>query len=212
MAFARSAFVVALRFRRRRGDNRDAPRCHPANLPGPHRAAAGAAAARHHPAVRGARAARPGPGHFPALSRSLEAFPQADRRSGNRLLDLLDRAVRRLHRDADGADPDSGPDRFSAAAVGHGRHSRRRPHPHARIVHDRARRSRHRQRLWRHRLEPRGDGRDPGRADADSGVRRHHAVGEGDAAVRGQSSAGRQSGRLLEPGASVSDRWLSSRC
>ena len=99
-------------------------------------------------------------------------------------------------------------DRFSAAAIRHGRHPRRRAHSHARLVHDRARRPRQRQRLWRHRLEPRGDGGDPGGADADPGLRGDHAAGEGDAAFRGQSSAGRQSGGLLEPGASLSDRRI----
>ena len=125
-----------------------------------------------------------------------------------RFLDLLDRAVRRLHRDDDGAHPHSGVDRFPAAAVRHGRHSRRRTYSHARLVHDRACRPRHRQRLRRYRLEPRGNGRDPGGADAHSGVCRNYAAGESDAAVRGQSSVGRQPRGLLEPGASVPDRGI----
>ena len=49
---------------------------------------------------------------------------------------------------------------------------------------------------------------DPGRADADPGLRRHHAARQGDAAVRRQSSAGGELGRLLEPGASLSRRGL----
>ncbi len=156
------------------------------------------------PAIRRARSARAGTRHFPALSRSVEAFSQADRRTGDCLLDLLDRAVRRLYRDAHRADPHPGIDRFSSAAFRHGRHSRRRADPHARVVHDRARRARYRQRLWRHRIEPRGDGGDLGRADPDPGIRRHHALGKIYAALRRQSSARRQPCGIFEPGSSVS--------
>ena len=53
---------------------------------------------------------------------------------------------------------------------------------------------------------------DPRRADADPGVRRHHAARQGDAAVRRQPSAGRRAGRSI--GARRTSSWSppSSSC
>ena len=104
---------------------------------------------------------------------------------------------------AHGSDPDSGPDQLPTAALRHGRHPWRRPDSHARLLHDYAGRPRHAQRLWRHRVQPRRDDHHSCRADADSGLCRDHAIGEGDAAVCRQSFAGRRTLHLLEPDASV---------
>ena len=77
--------------------------------------APGAADSGRHPAVRRARATRPGARRLSALSRPVEAVPQGHRRSGDGVVAVLGRPDRGVHLHADGADPDPGADQLSAA-------------------------------------------------------------------------------------------------
>ena len=101
-------------------------------------------AAGRHPPVRGAGAARPGPGssNLIGISGSCSTSRSSSRRPPPGSIGR--RPIVAFTDDVDGADPHSGADQLSAAAFRYGRHPGRRAHSDARLVHDHARGSRHR--------------------------------------------------------------------